>query len=224
MLKEMKERNITDNLASPEWSAAYRSQLCKNPTVCDSWKEEACCKDSNDALKRELAKKQNSAAPETCAAVRADCQHPIIGAVVRLNCPQTCSLCPKHLSRRGAEVEILLDDALAGRDSSGVGGWTLTPTPPVWTQTPTEDSSCFADPENFDCACHAKKQRQCAKETFRKELQRAHQGKVVSFTQCEHFFVCTHSYTCQRYKKKHCLVELELLQKLKANHYRVDTC
>ena len=50
----------------------------------------------------------------------------------------------------------------AGRDSSGVGGWTLTPTPPVWTQTPTEDSSCFADPENFDCACHAKKQRQCA--------------------------------------------------------------
>ena len=21
----------------------HRSQLCKNPTVCDSWKEEACC-------------------------------------------------------------------------------------------------------------------------------------------------------------------------------------
>ena len=49
----------------------------------------------------------------------------------------------------------------AGRDSIGAGGWTLTPTPPVWTQTPTEDASCFADPENFDCSCHAKKQRQC---------------------------------------------------------------
>ena len=111
----------------------------------------------------------------------------------------------------------------AGRDSSGAGGWTLTPTPPVWTQTPTEDSSCFADPENFDCACHAKKQRQCAyvpssqciscstshqlscrKEEFRKQLQRAHQAKVVSVTQCEHFFVCTHSNTCQRYAQRCC--------------------
>jgi len=222
MLKEMKARGVTQSLSTPEWSAAYRSQLCKNPTVCDSWKEEACCKDSNDALKRELAKEQNSAAPETCASVRGNCEHPVIGAVVRLNCPQTCSLCPKHLSRRGAEVEVLLDDALAGRDSIGAGGWTLTPTPPVWTQTPTEDASCFADPENFDCSCHAKKQRQCGKDPYlRKELQRAHEGKVVS---CEHFFVCTHSQTCQQYKNKHCQAELALLKKLKANHSRVDTC
>merc|ERR1712224_1165359 len=73
-----------------------------NPTVCDSWKEEACCKDSNGALKRELAKEEN------CQ--KENCQHP----VVRLNCPQTCGLCPKHLSRHDAEVQVLLEDALAG--------------------------------------------------------------------------------------------------------------
>ena len=48
----------------------------------------------------------------------------------------------------------------AGRGLNG-GGWTLTPTSASWTHTPTQDSSCFADADNFDCQCHSTKQRHC---------------------------------------------------------------
>ena len=84
----------------------------------------------------------------------------------------------------------------------------------------------------------------CRSEDFRKEL-RLHSGsRTSSQTQCQHFFVCTHSYTCQkyvcmrmcmcmcaywhvcecRYKNLHCKSELHLLKKLQANGRRIATC
>ena len=41
------------------------------------------------------------------------------------------------------------------------GAWTLTPTVPKMTHTPTTDQSCFRDADGFDCNCHAKMQRRC---------------------------------------------------------------
>jgi len=35
----------------------------------------------------------------------------------------------------------------------------------------------------------------------------------MSVTQCEHFFLCTHSATCASYKDRHCKKELELLKR-----------
>merc|ERR1711998_470902 len=100
-----------------------------------------------------------------------------------------------------------------GKSAVQGGGWTLTPKAPKWTLTPTDDQSCFVNPETFDCNCHATKRRFCNNEDTRREHHLRHpNGRVYSATECEHFFVCTHSQTCQRYKTKHCKKETLLLK------------
>merc|ERR1719453_1622615 len=71
------------------------------------------------------------------------------------------------------------------------------------THTPTQDQSCFTDPESFDCLCHTAMQRQCRKEEMRKQMVHPN-GRIYTLTQCVHFFVCTHSNTCKSYKDAHC--------------------
>jgi len=227
----VKATQIKD-LGSRAFAAAYRSQLCKNLKVCDSWKAEACCKDNSKELRMELGElnkerkhglNKDGLEELNCTGLEFNCNHTEIGPIVRLNCPKTCGLCKAHMRSImnqytfAAEANMQLDDALAASDKGG-GGWTLTPTMPQMTHTPTADQSCFRDAEGFDCACHAKMQRQCRIESFRKQLQ------VDSVTKCNHFFVCTHSQTCATYKTKHCTSELKLYKTLQSQNMRVETC
>ena len=50
----------------------------------------------------------------------------------------------------------------AGTGTIQHGPWTLTPRHITMTHTPTEDQSCFVDPDMFDCACLSTMKRQCA--------------------------------------------------------------
>lgn len=237
--KIMLEKCNTTDLASPKFTACYRTQLCKNPKVCQSWKEKVCCVDNDDGLKKSLKREFQRIRPKLkkeqltafekkmhkkCVSRRGDCQHENIGPIVKLNCPKTCGLC--QLSGQ-ANVEAnmqQLDDALAGT-ATGQGGWTLTPITPKWTHTPTDDQSCFVDPEGFDCDCYAKKRRYCKNEDMRREHHMRHpDNRVYSATECEHFFVCTHSNTCQPYKKRHCQKEFALLKEFQAKGRKIETC
>jgi hypothetical protein len=116
-----------------------------------------------------------------------------------------------------------LDDVVAGKATAG--GWTLTPRT-LMTHTPTDDQACFVDPDAFDCNCYAVKQRFCRNEDARKSHHFRHPGtgKVYSASECEQFFVCTHSQTCQSYKNKHCVKETNLLKQLQAENRKIETC
>ena len=114
-------------------------------------------------------------------------------------------------------------DDLAG--TSAARGWTLTPKPPRWTQTPTADQSCFVNPDAFDCDCYASKRRYCKSSNLRKKHGLRHRnGKAYTAAQCTHFFVCTHSQTCQSYKDKHCAKETALRKRLERKKLKIQTC
>merc|ERR1711998_48586 len=157
----------------------------------------------------------------TCTGLRANCQHKEIGPLVQLHCPKTCGMCKlPYKVQTGVEADLLLDDALASKLTARA--WTLTPVSPLWTHSPTDDQSCFVNPEAFDCNCYAKKRRFCGNEHSRAVHHLRHPGahngtkRVYSASECERFFVCTHSQTCDSYKKTHCKQEMKLLKHLKA--------
>ena len=93
----------------PEEHALHcRTQLCKNPKVCQNWKEEVCCKDNDKALVEGLKKELHTLSQnmnteqfkalkielnEDCAARHGDCKHEHIGPIVKMNCPTVCGLC-----------------------------------------------------------------------------------------------------------------------------------
>lgn len=234
----MADKCNTTDLTSMMFIACYRTQLCKSPKVCQNWKEEVCCKDDDKALKEGL-KKELQALNQTlntqqlkalkmelnkdCAARHGDCKHEHIGPIVKLNCPATCGLCQLPGKRMIAEENVQhLDDAIAGT-AAAQGGWTLTPVQSM-THTPTDDQSCFVDPEGFDCSCHAKIMRTCKKEHDRRALGLVHggwHGRTYSVAECNQFFVCTHSNTCQAYKDSHCQKEIALLRSLGR---KIETC
>jgi len=218
-------------IGEKDFEACYRTQLCNDPKVCSGWKEEVCtekvaCVDNDKKLEEILNQKGL-----TCAGVAADCRHEEIGRVVRLQCPQSCGMCNLYPYQRKhvAEVDLQLTDATPygkrrrRRSWGNRRSWTLTPTPPVWTHTPTDDQSCFVNPDAFDCACYATKQRYCKKESLRMHLRHP-SNKVYTATECEQFFVCTHSQTCKRYKDEHCKKEMALLKRLQAKKHMIPTC
>jgi len=186
------------------------------------------CLDDDVGIKKDQGMSNCSEVAEFCADLT-------YGPMVQKYCPKTCGKCTEidealeDMMNPGGphQVDVELDDALAGaHELAGTDrsrGWTLTPMMP-FTHTPTQDQGCFVDPDSFDCLCHDKMQALCESEDFRKEL-RLHSGsRTSSQTQCQHFFVCTHSYTCQKYKNLHCKSELHLLKKLQAKGRRIATC
>lgn len=184
------------------------------------------CIDRDDDVKRE----SNGTAPNCTTQVN-NCQSAEIGEVVRTYCPKTCGVCtPGHGSHGTAapsnakiDEESDLQDLITGKQAGEeqAGSWTLTPRS-LWTRTPTVDSSCFANPEQTDCFCLANKRRGCRNKSGREESGLKHpNGRVYSVTECEHFYVCTHSQTCPQYKDRHCTKEAALARKLQA---KIDTC
>jgi len=220
------------------FASCYRTQLCNDKKVCSEWKRKVCteikdCEQSNndDALDRALKKMSElNGAPEmmskrhTCKDLAPNCRHEEIGVLVRHHCPSTCGMCHlyPYTSPTETQANLELDDAVAGKATAQ--GWTLTPRSTM-THTPTDDQACFVDPDAFDCNCYATKQRFCRNEDARKMHHLEHtDGKVYSATECEHFFVCTHSQTCQSYKNKHCAKEMKLLEDLQAQNRKIATC
>jgi len=206
------------------FTTCYRAQLCGDPKVCQEWKEKVCCTDSDEDLNKALNRNKK----HTCTDLRANCEHKEIGRLVQLHCPKTCGMCKlPHKVQTGVEADMLLDDALSSKMMAH--GWTLTPIS-RFTHTPTDDQSCFVDPEAFDCDCYAKKRRFCGNEHSRGVHHLRHPSvhnstkRVYSASECEHFFVCTHSQTCDSYKKTHCKQEMKLLKHLKAGKHMIDTC
>jgi len=191
--------------------ACYRSKLCHSPKVCQSWKSAVCTEEDfgqlteEDALFADWAKEVRSR---------------LLGMTnefVELGTASTDSALDSDLA------DIDMQTNLHDTANEATRGWTLTPKAP-WTLTPTTDQSCFVDPDNFDCSCLSKLKRQCGKEEFRKEFTGV-MGKTVSVTDCYHFFACTHSQTCKRYKDQHCKKEQMLLKTMKANkQWRFETC
>jgi len=232
----MADKCNTKDLTSMMFIACYRTQLCKNPKVCQNWKEEVCCKDNDKALVEGLKKELHTLSQnmnteqfkalkielnKDCAARHGDCKHEHIGPIVKMNCPTVCGLCQLPGKRTAIEENVQhLDDAIAGT-TTAQRGWTLTPVQ-RWTQTPTDDQACFVDPEGIDCSCHAKFMRSCKKEDVRRASGLVHpNGRIYSVTECNHFFVCTHSNTCQAYKDTHCRKEMALLRSLPR---KIETC
>jgi len=125
----------------------------------------------------------------------------------------------KSTKRSQNLVEMVeLGDAVAGKTTVRQGSWTHTPKTASMTHTPTTDQSCFPNPESFDCGCMATMKRNCRDRSFR-ELIKTH-----SVSQCYEFFVCTHSQTCNAYKKRHCRLQLDLLKRLEQTNIKVETC
>jgi len=222
------------------FASCYKTQLCNDKQVCPEWKQKVCteikdCKtsDNDDALNSALKKMSKlNGAPETmskrhtCKGLASNCRHEEIGVTVRHHCPWTCGMCHlyPYTSPIEPQADLELDDAVAGKATAR--GWTLTPRMQM-THTPTDDQSCFVDPDAFDCNCYATKQRFCRNEDARKLHHLRHpgtNGKVYSASECEHFFVCTHSQTCQPYKDKHCQKDTKLLTQLQAQNHKIATC
>jgi len=178
----------------------YRSRLCHNPTVCKSWKDEVCSARDNHQFAEEqmIFSAWAEEVRSRASGLRQD---------VELDAQNTG-----------------LSDAVASH-TADARAWTLTPTAPKWTLTPTADQACFADPEMFDCSCFEKMARQCGKEAARKDLGLFHANRrVFSQTECNHFFVCTHSSVCKAYKDEHCQKDLKLLKQLQKRGRIVQTC
>merc|ERR1711998_137556 len=188
-------------------TACYRSKLCHSPKVCQSWKT-AVCIDADIGQRTE----EDKLFADWASEVRS----------------RSLGMTNEIVELGVASTDSALDSDLADTDLHDVAneaarGWTLTPKAP-WTLTPTTDQACFVDPDNFDCSCLAKLKRQCGKEAFLKQLPPP-TGKTTSVTDCYHFFACTHSQTCKRYKDQHCKKEQMLLKTMKANkQWRVETC
>jgi len=219
------------------FASCYRTQLCNDKNVCPEWKRQVCTEikdceksDNDNALNSALRKmsKLNNAPKllptrHTCKNLAFNCRHEEIGVMVRHHCPWTCGMCHLYPYTRPIELQanLELDDAVAGKTTAG--GWTLTPMTQM-THTPTDDQSCFVDPDAFDCNCYATKQRFCRNEDARKRMRPGKNWKVYSATECEHFFVCTHSQTCQSYKNEHCKKETDLLKQLQAKNHKIAMC
>jgi len=114
---------MTD-FTSAEFSARYRSLLCKHPKVCNSWKRKVCCIDDDGAVKKESGGKYSN-----CAAVKASCRDPKIGGVVRLHCPKTCRMCPLDNADE-ANDEDLQDAISLSEDEETAAAW---PKPNAWS-------------------------------------------------------------------------------------------
>jgi len=170
------------------------------------------CSDDNVGVKRDSAGQV-----QNCAAAAVFCQDQTHGTMAQKNCPETCGLCLKPTSGP-RQLDIELDDALAGKAAVHQAAWTLTPSAAQMTHTPTTDQACFVNPESFDCGCMATMKRNCRDKSFRKQIE------TSSVTECYEFFVCTHSQTCRAYKDRHCKSQLNLLKTLQQRKVTVETC
>jgi len=163
------------------------------------------CEDDNEGLKA-----NSGGNVPSCMKAAHFCSDQTHGSAMHKYCPKTCGVCTLAPAALGLkQVNMELDDKVAVTTAIRQGGWTLTPTAEKMTHTPTQDQSCFTDPESFDCLCHTAMQRRCRKEEMRKQMVHPN-GRIYTLTQCVHFFVCTHSSTCKSYKDTHCKSELAL--------------
>jgi len=225
---------------------------CKNFETCPIEKNNTCpwkslsgsdatCADESQTKFDEFLKSAGYPAGSTCAQGKdlglcKDVRHH--SEMARL-CAKTCRGC--NVMDAGA-MDLLLDDAIVTADlqlasepwessrrsidtnlQAGVKGWTLTPKTRRMTHTPTADASCFADADSFDCLCHDKFTRLCKIKTHRSNLDLG-TGTISSLSDCYMFYVCTHSQTCDLYKKTHCKRQMDLLKKLQGAKHRVETC
>jgi len=116
-------------------------------------REHQPCKDNDEGVK--IESKGN--VPD-CATAVGFCTDATNGEIVRKNCPNICGVCPGTGLQ---QVDLDLEDALAGKSAARQHAWTLTPTAASWTHSPTTDQSCFVDPESFDCSCMNTLKRNC---------------------------------------------------------------
>ena len=109
------------------------------------------CVDDNAGLQADSGRNVLS-----CAAAARFCADETYGPMVQKNCPKKCGSCTA--TPFGVESTDLSDIDVGINTNLAVQGWTLTPTPPAWTQTPTEDQACFPDPESV-CIWHVFRSR-----------------------------------------------------------------
>jgi len=179
----------------------YRLRLCHNPTVCKTWKDKAC----------PVAEMKQFAEDEALfSAWTKEHRARAAGAAGKTNEELDISA-----STAGSALDKDLSDNTA-LHTAAASPWTLTPTRPRWTQTPTDDQSCFANPESFDCSCFEKLKRQCRSEDFLKQFKSA--------TDCYEFFVCSHSQTCEAYREKNCKTHSDKLKEFQKQGISVETC
>jgi len=198
----------------------------------------ALCRDEDDKMRKE-----SHNVLKTCAAAEGSCMDATHGEMVRKNCPETCNAphCAAFFALQGKgnnngnnkgkpralkkeQLDVELDDALADTLDTRQRAWTFTPTMEAWTHSPTEDQSCFVDPDMFDCSCLETMKRNCRNEHYRKGIASGTYKNGLSLTECYEFLVCTHSQTCSSYKKMHCQHQLSLLKTLQKRNIKVETC